>query len=779
MSWRRAAPWLWLLFVLAIALHQWRFWHESRLETDLFALLPADERSSGSEPALRRLADAASRQVVVLVGAPQWPQAQRAAERLSAEWSARDPALQPAPGFDAGAAEQAVQALRPWRDRLLEPDQVELLHSASDEALSARALAVLHQPGPTWRTSDWVADPLGLWPRWWARRAANNPLRPREGWLALEADGRPWIVLARQARETAFSMGGDLPHTQALDAAEQAARAGDPSVTVLRAGVPLHAEAAAAQGAAEINLIGWASLAAVLALVWAGFRSLRPMACVALSLLVGMAVALSVTAWVFGTVHLVTLVFGASLVGVAEDFGIHYFSSRAATPHEPGASLMRRLAPGMTLALATSVLGYAVMALVPFPGLRQMALFSAVGLTAAFVTVACWFPALAGPGRAMTPLAARIARSLAWLRWRPSLPRRATAWALCLAGAALLGAGLAKLPVRDDVRQLQSSPPALLQQQAQVQRLLRWPSPGQFFLVAANDEQGLLQAEQRLVVALAGLRELGLIDGWSALSDWVPPAARQREAAALTARAETAVLAAIGRQTGERLDRTAPAPAALQLAHWLAQPAATALRAQWLGRQADGRVASVVLISGLERPDDLPRVAAAARGVPGVQWVDRVAEVTQLLSRYRQAMVLVMVAGFAIVGATLFARYRRDAWRAWLPSALACVIALAVLGWLGLPMQLFNVLELIILLGIGVDYGIFLLEHRGDGSAWTAVVLGAASTWLAFGLLALSHTPALQAFGVTLLVGLALVALLAPSLRAAPSLLSQPSGTPS
>ena len=67
-------------------------------------------------------------------------------------------------------------------------------------------------------------------------------------------------------------------------------------------------------------------------------------------------------------------------------------------------------------------------------------------------------------------------------------------------------------------------------------------------------------------------------------------------------------------------------------------------------------------------------------------------------------------------------------------------------GWLGESLQLFNVLALILLLGIGVDYGIFLLEHDGDGSAWLAVVLGAASTLLSFGLLGLSGTPALRAW---------------------------------
>ncbi|HPW12437.1 MAG TPA: hypothetical protein PK399_04610, partial [Thermomonas sp.] len=71
----------------------------------------------------------------------------------------------------------------------------------------------------------------------------------------------------------------------------------------------------------------------------------------------------------------------------------------------------------------------------------------------------------------------------------------------------------------------------------------------------------------------------------------------------------------------------------------------------------------------------------------------------------------------------------------------------------------------LLLLGLGVDYGIFLLEHEGDGASWLAVCLGAASTLLAFGLLSLSATPALHGFGLTLLFGISLVWLLSPCFR--------------
>ena len=156
-----------------------------------------------------------------------------------------------------------------------------------------------------------------------------------------------------------------------------------------------------------MNTIGWGSLLAVIALVLVTFKAVGPMLLIGVSLLIGCAAGLSATVMVFGEVNLLTLVFGASLVGVAEDFGIHYFASRLGNPARSRWSLMRHLLPGLSLALITSVLGYLVLAVVPFPGLRQMALFSSVGLVAAFATAVCWFPWLDRGGAAQRSVRSR------------------------------------------------------------------------------------------------------------------------------------------------------------------------------------------------------------------------------------------------------------------------------------------------------------------------------------------------------------------------------------
>lgn len=761
-----AWPWLaavWLLVVLAVAGHQWRFWQEGRLDADVLALLPHDERAPEVGLATEALAARAARQVVVMLGAEDWDGARRAAVAWR-QALGESTMLKARPLGDTGSLQAALDFYRPWRDRLLTPAQRELLAATPLPQLQRQALAALYQPSAAPRLSDWVADPLGLWPSWWGERAGETRARPRDGELWLASGERQWIVLGHEVAGPAFRMDGRADVGDALARAEAAARAAAPSLQVLAAGVPLHAEAAAVQANAEVNTIGWGSLAAVLLLVWLAFRSLRPIVLVALSLLIGVAAALSATALVFGQVHLLTLVFGASLVGVAEDYGIHWFATRQGHPGVAPRTLMRQLLPGMVLALATSVLAYAALAVAPFPGLRQMALFSAAGLVAAFLTVACWYPVLDRQAVRPSRFADRIAASLArWPRFAPS--RRMSVGVVLLAVPCVIG--LLRLSPSDDLRQLQGSPAALVQAQREVGRLLGLPSPAQFFLVQADDAETLLQREEALKARLAPLLQGGRLAGWSALSDWVPSAARQREDAALTARIESELLHGVNAALGEALERPAFAAAPLTLEAWLAAPVSAAGRALWLGDTL-GRPASVVMLRGLDDRSLLPALAAAAEGLPGVRWVDKAGEFGALLGRYRVAMTLLLVLAHAAVFAALWLRLGRGAWRAWLPTALATVLTLAALGLAGQPLQLFNVLALLLLLGVGVDYGIFLFEHQGDGSAWLAVVLGAASTWLGFGLLALSATPALRAFGLTLLLGIGLVWMLAPCLRAPP-----------
>jgi predicted exporter len=84
------------------------------------------------------------------------------------------------------------------------------------------------------------------------------------------------------------------------------------------------------------------------------------------------------------------------------------------------------------------------------------------------------------------------------------------------------------------------------------------------------------------------------------------------------------------------------------------------------------------------------------------------------------------------------------------PPVIAGFAAVAILGYLGRPLTIMHIISLLMVLGIGVDYAVYLAESTGGSSARStdlAVVLSASTTLLAFGMLLFSSAPVLQAIG--------------------------------
>jgi predicted exporter len=777
-AWQRRAALLWLLVTALLLGHNGYLWLVQRIapNTDILALLPAQQQDPVKQQAFDHMVESAQQRLVVLVGAPDWQQAQRAADAYRAVL-ARHPELLTQ---DDGASEQTQRDwLAPFsgsRLGLLTAQQRKDLQTQPAAYWSQHALSGLYGAFGGPKMGAWQDDPFGLFSGWVQTRAQETPVRPRDGKLFVEADGRSYVVLLMRLRQPAFSMSAQEAVTPLIDAAKQAALQSVPggAVEVITAGVVLHAAAASKQAAGEMSTIGIGSLLGIVLMMWLTFRSLKPIALIAVSIAIGCLGALSVCWLLFGQIHLLTLVFGASLIGIAQDYGIYYLCSRLRedTRQDGGArNLLRRIWPGLCLTLAAALIGYLGLALTPFPGLRQMAVFSGLGLIFAWLTVLCWFPLFTAAGALRASgLAQAFGRSRT--HWPRLQLNRGGIIALALF-AVFAAIGIGRLQVSDDIRSLQKPPPLLLADQIKLSRLLDAPTPVQFYLLRADSVEQLLQREEALQDRLQPLIDRKVISGYQAISSWTPSTRRQQENQQL---ARTALLAndgplpAIAQQIGEgadwiaRLKTAIDSPQALMRTDkFLQSPAGEPARYLWLG-QVGNKYASIVALRGLNNYANLPLLAQAADPAQEVQWVDKVGEISGVLGSYRRYMGWAAVGAYVAIFALLFWRYRGAAWRVLLPPALASIATLAALGLLGLPLQLFHVLALMLILGLGVDYGIFLREEpdRRDKFAWLAVGLSAVSALLAFGLLALSQTPPLHAFGLTMLIGMASVWLIAP-----------------
>jgi predicted exporter len=761
----------WAFIACLLLGHNAWLWLGKRIvpDTDILALLPAEERDPVLQQSFTHMVDSAQQRVVVLVGAAEWSDAGRAADAFKAVTAQEDKNSAGLLRFDAiGDEAQAgwLASLQPHATLLVGREQEQQLREQPARFWLEAALGKLYNAFSGPKLGAFRDDPFGLFAGWAQERAGETPVRPRDGRLFVAGENRQYVLLTYTLKPSAFSLSAQRQVVPLLEQAAAAARRAVPSAEVIPAGVVLHAAAAGRQASSEVETIGVGSLVGIVLLTWLTFRSVKPISLILLAIGIGFLGALSVCWLLFGRIHLLTLVFGASLIGVAQDYGIYFLCHRlGADPALDSPRLLRRLLPGLGLTLLAAVIGYMGLALTPFPGLRHMAVFSACGLVFAWLTVVCWFPSLI---RGDTLKAGWLAKHYRMLvaHW----PRLSTQ-PLALVVVALLGAfavlGWWRLQTNDDIRSLQSSPPQLVADQIKLGKLLDAPSPVQYYLVRGASNEEVLQREEALKRRLDPLIAEGHLGGYQALSNWVPSARAQAERLALVndkLLGEGGPLAELAKEIGEDHAWVATTAAhlhanaaPLELDNFLATPASEAWRHLWLG-EVEGQKASIVALRGM-RYASIPVLARAAEGLQGVQWVDKVGGISALLGRYRAYMGWVVLGAYAVVFLVLFPRYRGRTWRVLAPTAAASVLTLALLGFAGQSLQLFHVLALMLLLGVGVDYGIFMQEapERGDDAPWLAVGLSAASTLLSFGLLGLSGTPALQAFGLTMLVGTALV----------------------
>jgi predicted exporter len=102
-------------------------------------------------------------------------------------------------------------------------------------------------------------------------------------------------------------------------------------------------------------------------------------------------------------------------------------------------------------------------------------------------------------------------------------------------------------------------------------------------------------------------------------------------------------------------------------------------------------------------------------------------------------------------------RSLREAARVLAPVLAALVIDVAILLLWGKRLSLFNLVALLLVVGIGLNYALFFNRPAANPDerqrTLLSLVVCGATTLSAFGCLALSQTPVLHAIGVTVTVG--------------------------
>ena len=740
---------LWLLIVLCSSIFAAVKIAEGNAFTgNILSLLPTQsQRGSALFDAFQASAE---RRFAILVQGSSEPDALNAVRELrSSLWEFSRVSV----SSPNGKLETVIQEeLRLFSHQLLDEQTRNQLISLSSKELTNNALAALYSPVPEYRLHSFTQDPFNLGGKWLSGVLGRSNIQSSEFFYVDDGEKR-WYILNGELQASPYTLDAQEGVQMALNSVSTRF----PDVDFITSGLVFHAAEGARIARAELSTVGLGSLLVVVALVILAFRSLAGIGFLVTVLGCSCLVALSVSLLIFDQVHLITLAFGTTLLGLAADYCFHFLVKRKAC----GDSLVARryIGRGLFISVISSVAAYLMQLMSPFPGLAQFAVFVASGLLAAGISVWLFAPCMSETKVSSMGLANCYESFLKSVYMRVA-HQRALVAVLTLALVIAAAIGLYQRGSNDNILLLNTSGDELIASEEKAAALLGGFDAQRYFLITGETSQQVLEKSELLAEKVASYTGKHADDLLMLPEVILPSVRRQNENYQLV---KDKLFSANGALMllCQQLPGGCPGP--------IKMPDFQPLEYSQLPQS----LSNIIPVQAIMEDDALLvflRRGASDYGesfkqiaLPEVEYIDRIEAVSGILKKLRQQVEMLLAAFFLSLSVFCVLLFGRQSIAVLGPIFVSTIFALFVASPGGVT--LFHVLALLLVIGITLDTGVFFVTPGLDGNTWTASTLACLSSLVAFGLLSLSRVPVLHQFGTVVFVGLSVAWLATPVFR--------------
>ncbi|WP_266169179.1 MMPL family transporter [Dyella subtropica] len=538
---------------------------------------------------------------------------------------------------------------------------------------------------------------------------------------------------------------------------------GNPGATLAISGPGYFSVVISKQTRGQAERIGNVSTVGFILLLLLAYRSVGSLLLSALPIASAALAGIAALVLLFPQVHGITLAFGFTLLGVAQEYPIRVLSHRRAG--EDAIASVRGLWPLLLTAIASACIAYLAFYASGVNGLKQLAVFTITGLLVAGFSTRYLLPHL-------LPMRVRDVADMPWLqrarrfvdrlprpRWMPLLVALATVLMLAMAPGSFW---------QNDLAALTPLPQDLLQRDARLREALGAPDVRYLLILQAADAQGVLKLSEQLEPKVDALVARHAVDAVELPSRYLPSETlqrvRQQKLPGRTALQEAIEQATQGMPF--RKDLFAPFVDDVETAR-----SSPPLKPEVFAQSALGQRLSAMLVpreghwlglgtlSGVHDAAALEALASESGGAVRLLDLKQASESLVVDYRTRILHALLGATGLLVLTITFALRSLRRAWHVLAPMTLATFLVLAVERMAGVEISLFHLVALILAAGLGLHYALFFERDTGDVAEQRrtlhATLVCVLSALLVFGMLAWSTIPVLRAIGLTVSLGVA------------------------
>lgn len=842
-------PFAWILFhcaVLLAFLISLAVSPKIKFATSLFEILPPSSSLREVQSADSALASKTSRAVTILVKSESFEKAKSAAEKLYSRYVDSDfDSNSVNPAFfdslslyvDSGSVTEITNWLHEYRFALLDDDSVALLNSGKAKILADDAVSSIYSAFTLSDLENLSEDPFLLSEKKLRSileggAVSGTAMSPRDDVLACEKDGF-WYVLLRgvisekgaalaskkSTVQNLFDACGEIQEEILRDAQNDGGKAqtdrteaqNDGSnaqaethrfhhAEFIFSGVPFHSHESSSSAQKQISVISSVSLALIFFVFLWIFRSLVPAIVSALAVAFSCGVGFVSVLLFFRGIHVLTFVFGTTLIGTCLDYSIHYFVNwKANLLCDSGEKVRNHIFRGITLGFVSTEICFAALFLAPFPLLKQVSVFLFTGLFTAYFSVVALYPLIPMPlSRSLFQKSCPklpFSRSLSFPGFCPKISRRIFRFIplfLVVFSIFVIFANHHSLKIQNNIQELYSMSQKMRENEAISAKVLNTGSSGWYFILKSDSAENLIQKNEEFDAILSEAVRTQKIGNFLSVSQFVPSEKKQSLSFNVAANflpivheqykalgfdenpSDFADLAGQYEKNYRSLENHFVHPDDKNL------PASIkdAISNLWIG-EVDGEFYSCVLplhaASGSEA-----FFREFAEQTEGIYFVNKARDISGQLDILSKTMLRVLAAAFVVVILILFFCYKaRVVLKIAAVPLIVTLVTASVLLLCKISLSFFPITALVLVFGLGLDYIIYAVEgsegedNKKMGEAFKelgqqtngssdfshqihsfAILLSFVTTALSFGALAFSDFPPVHMLGLTVFAGL-------------------------
>ena len=752
------------------------------IDSDLFNLVPKSISMASVKKADEKMMSVTSQNVFILVANEDFSEAKKVAQKVYEE-------LKNSKNFetvslynDVSAMGEITDFLYKYRSYLIDEKTADVIlaseQGAKDFALEALSKAYggfTMLPLDNIDTDPFLLTEYNLQNYLSSLQNAGTAMSVKDGVLASKFEDK-WYVMIRGILSSrgAKLASKDNAITEIYRVCENN---NNDSTSFIYSGTPFHSHESSTSASREISVIATVSMLAVIILLIFIFRSVRPLVFSVASILISLGVAVLMTLSVFHKMHVITLVFGTSLIGSCIDYSLHFFTHWAGnTELKSSTEIRNHIFSGLLMAIISTGICFAILLFAPFTILKQMSLFCLAGLVSSFLTTISIYPYIRLPEKRGN---IRFTKHFSGIVSKVEQKWVGRAVIIVLFVFSILSILIChkNVKIKNNLLTLYNMKGRLLQDEIIASRVIQY-TPGGWYIVSGETEDEALKNEEKLRAEFEKMTE-GKI-GYISTSSFIPSKEIQkksREAYKKLMESAPEQLQALGFDDVENFDALMKLINDYEITKNnfvsfengnVPDFIESAISSAWLGK-VDGKYFTVLLPT---RVTDYTNYRSLAENNDNVYFISKSQDISKDLDSLTSMILKFFVVAYVLMFIMLKFFYSwKQAFKIISVPLLIILVVVAVFALCKINMEFFSVTGLILVFGLGLDYIIYMMENekkeKGNQSSVQsqsleqktlepfATMVSFVTTIISFGALALSSFKPVHLIGLSIFIGLA------------------------